>query len=267
MSKTAILKLGGSIITQKKSGKPVLKEAFVKKAAKELSLALKRKPGPKLILLHGAGSFGHPLVYKYRLKNQKLKIASFNHIGQVVRQLRDLGNELTKIFIAQGLPLVPLQTSSLFIRNKGKTILKNFSVIETILKGGGIPLLGGDLTLGGDRVYVLSADEISVLLAKRIKNSQLFFATDVEGVYKSFPPLKGEKAIELLQGQELKLFLEKNTALTTLGKHDVSGDVLGKLKQLTFLKNNKAFIFNGQKPHLISKALKGEKVKGTTIFL
>lgn len=266
MTKTAILKLGGSIITEKRQGKPVLKAAFVKRVAKELALTLKQKPQLKLILLHGAGSFGHPLVYKYRLKNRRLKSDDFRRVGEVLNALRELGTQLAKMLTEAGLPLVPLQTSSLFQRSGGKTVLKNFSVIETIAEHGGIPLLGGDLALGDKKAYVLSADEIAVILAKKIKNAQIFFASDVDGVYKSFPAQKGEQPIGLLNRNDLKSFLRKNAAKDLDFVHDVSGGMMGKLKKMLALKRKKAFVFNGQKPSLINKSLMGEKVKGTTIW-
>ncbi|TSC75325.1 MAG: aspartate/glutamate/uridylate kinase [Parcubacteria group bacterium Gr01-1014_30] len=268
MPKTIILKLGGSIITQKKLGKPVLKTAFVKKTAKQIAGALRQKPKLKLILLNGAGSFGHPLVYKYKLKNRKIETYSLRNIAEVITTLRNLGNQIAKIFAETGLPLVPLQTSSLFERQRDKTILRNFSVLETIVKRGGTPLLGGDLVLGGsDKVYILSADEIAVILAKKIKSSQILFATDVEGVYKNFPPSRSERPMKLLDRKELNSLIKKHGAIEKMGANDVSGQMPGKLKQLAFLKNKKAFVFNGQRPYLISKVLIGQTVKGTTVLL
>ncbi|MEK7519328.1 MAG: isopentenyl phosphate kinase [Patescibacteria group bacterium] len=265
---TAILKLGGSIITYKNKGRPGIKTAFVRKVAKELSQVLKNKSKIRLILLYGAGSFAHPLVYKYRLKNQPLKNSSFIHIGEVINSMRELGTQLARIFAKEGLPIIPLQTSSLIQKSGEKSFFKNFSALETTLLYQGIPLLGGDIAVGGsNKVNIISADEIAVLLSKHFKNSRIFFATDINGVYKNFPPLKKEKPLKFLNRATLKLLAGRERKKLAVQKYDVTGSMIGKLKNLLSLQNREVFIFNGQKPLLIKKALEGEKMEGTTVLL
>ena len=58
-----IVKLGGSVITDKTSDEPVLREGELKRLAHEVVSA-----GGETIVLHGAGSFGHPGAKKYNLR-------------------------------------------------------------------------------------------------------------------------------------------------------------------------------------------------------
>jgi isopentenyl phosphate kinase len=56
-----ILKLGGSIITDK-TKECTFKQEIVNKLAKEIKKAKK-----EIIIVHGAGSYGHILAEKYQL--------------------------------------------------------------------------------------------------------------------------------------------------------------------------------------------------------
>ena len=58
-----IIKLGGSVITDKSK-----KYSFRKEVADNLSKAIK-KSNKKVIIVHGAGSFGHILAKKYELNS------------------------------------------------------------------------------------------------------------------------------------------------------------------------------------------------------
>lgn len=71
-----ILKLGGSIITRKDKTKPTLNPANLERIAQEISVAKIKK----LIIIHGAGSFGHPYAQKYG-------------IGSVIKNDRELGRK------------------------------------------------------------------------------------------------------------------------------------------------------------------------------
>ncbi|MFI5414833.1 MAG: hypothetical protein ACHQ16_04100, partial [Candidatus Lutacidiplasmatales archaeon] len=57
----SVVKLGGSILTWKRE-----RESLRPKILARLSADLATAPGP-VVLLHGAGSFGHPGARKFRL--------------------------------------------------------------------------------------------------------------------------------------------------------------------------------------------------------
>jgi isopentenyl phosphate kinase len=266
--KTVILKLGGGVLTYKRSRRPVARTNVVKRIAQELAYAYQRRPQLKLIILHGAGSFAHPLVFKHKLKNRRLTNSSLPHVGRVVNNLRELGSLIAKICLQFDLPVIPLQTSSLAEVEEKKLLIKNLPIIETIIKRGGIPLFGGDMVAGKDgRSYVASADDLAVLLARHFKNSEVLFATDVDGVYKHFPQRKGVKPLRHIGRKELLNLIDKGFAPDVAKKYDVTGEMSGKLKKILQLRRKKVVIFNGQKPGLLPKALLAKKVPGTTILL
>ena len=92
-----ILKLGGSVITNKRVGKPVVRVRHVKQLAREVSrvcLDGARGSRPPLILLYGGGSFGHPLAHRYQLSGKMLSIDSLNSTifnGGLFKALRPVG--------------------------------------------------------------------------------------------------------------------------------------------------------------------------------
>ena len=57
-----ILKLGGSVITDKAADQGIVREADLLRIAKEVS-----EYRGKMIIVHGAGSFGHTYAKKYGL--------------------------------------------------------------------------------------------------------------------------------------------------------------------------------------------------------
>jgi len=68
MTQLYILKLGGSVITDKKGNKLAVKKAKLKKTASVISKVIKKKKF-KLIIVHGAGPFGHKIVTDYKIEN------------------------------------------------------------------------------------------------------------------------------------------------------------------------------------------------------
>lgn len=262
----AIIKLGGSIITDKSGGRAVVQEKLLRNIAKRLRRNLTEFPRLRIILLHGAGSFGHPLVYRFGLANQPLNAQRLVGVGQTMYAMRLLGNHLTKIFTEAGLPIVPLQTSALVrSEDRGLKILQP-STFRSILKHRGVPLLSGDLVIDKhQRIIVASADELAVVLARHFRNSTILFATDVPGVYPTFPPREHAKPFRLINRRKLRTFIEQSEAPMT--SRDVTGGMMGKLRALLALRHRTAIVFDGRKPELIREALSKKRHIGTTIKL
>ena len=61
-----ILKIGGSILTNKDSTVSEVDNVSLKRIASEIKASLDISP-KQLIIVHGAGSFGHPPAKKYKI--------------------------------------------------------------------------------------------------------------------------------------------------------------------------------------------------------
>lgn len=254
---TLILKIGGSVITQKQTGKPKLNEKAILQIAKELKTFTKSFPNIKIILLHGAGSFGHPLVYKYKLLSKPLEKKQLLGFSETICATRKLANLLAEIFLLEKLPVAPIQASVFDF--------SNFNRIEQLLKKGFIPMLGGDMSLDKkNQAFVVSADKLMVLFAKKFSAKKLFFGTDVDGVYEKFPAPKNEKPVSFLDKKSLKDLLKKMNSKNN--SYDVTGAMQGKLKEILQLSKKEIFIFNCSKPGNLIKVLSGKK-EGTRIII
>ena len=261
MRSLIILKLGGSIVTDKRGGKPVVNTRRVKRLAREVASA-KRSP---LILLYGGGSFGHPLAHKYQLSGRALSRDSLVGAGKTISAMRELGGALTDVFLDVGVPVVPLQTSSFVQERKGRIIITNYSIIEDILLHGGVPLLGGDVILADHRrTAIASADRLASELVRHFHSRRLLFATDVNGVYKRFPPRAKESPLDIIRRGELRDAAKAQTSERTA--LDVTGAMAGKLRSLLSLRNCEVNIFSGLIPGVLRNVLRGE-MHGTRVVL
>ncbi|MEK7098872.1 MAG: isopentenyl phosphate kinase [Patescibacteria group bacterium] len=258
---TDILKIGGSVVTDKKSGRPMLR-ARAQEIAREVARARLKKKG-HLIILYGGGSFGHPLAYRHRLRDRSLSVEALVGAGYTISSMRELGNHLAALFLDVGIPVVPLQTSSFVSMRRGRLHFSH-TMIETILKNGGVPLLGGDVVFSDRRTAIASADTLAAKLAKKFKKTRLFFATDVDGVYTAFPPRINERPIAVLDRVTLKNLLKRPRANNE--GTDVTGAMQGKLRALLDVHSTTAMIFNGNTRGVIVEVLSGKK-KGTQIRL
>ena len=250
------------MVTDKKSGKPVVKTIRIKRLAREIAEARHGRP---LILLYGGGSFGHPLAHRYRLFDRTLSREALIGTGKTILAMRSLGESIARVFLSEDVPVVPLQTSAFIRERKGKLLISNYAVIEDVLAHGGVPLLGGDVIIAdGCRTVILSADRLAAEFARHFKSRRLFFATDVDGVYKKFPPRFKESPLNSIRREDLRNTVKVQTSKeTTL---DVTGAMAGKLRALLPLRNCTVTIFSGLVPDVLAKVLRGES-HGTRIVL
>lgn len=263
-----ILKLGGSVITDKKSWKPIIKTSHVRRLAREIASVYfngARSLRPPLVLLYGGGSFGHPLAHQYRLSGRSLSTGTLVGAAKTTSAMCKLGMALADIFLKEGVPVVPLQTSSLAQQRNGKLVITNYSLIEDIISHGGIPLLGGDVVIADHRRTVIaSADRLASELAQHFHSRKLLFATDVNGVYKRFPARAHERPLRTIPRKELRILAASQTVRN--GVIDVTGAMAGKLHSLLSLRNCTVIIFNGLLRNALAEVLRGEEY-GTRISL
>lgn len=252
--KTIILKFGGSIITEKLSGRPRIRKKVVQQLTKELKLFVQRFPNIRIILLHGAGSFGHPLVYRHKLLEQPLTGVRLLGFAETVSSMRHMANLLTNTFLTAKLPVLPLQASAVLNEKNGAMVLFNLRQIKQILESGFIPLLGGDMGLTKkNQAVIVSADRLAVLLAKAFPISKIIFATDVDGIFNEFPPSSGEQPVPYICRNDLKCLLKNMNQQKS--RCDMTGEMQGKLQELLALQKKEVIVFNGLKPGNLTKAL------------
>lgn len=260
-----IMKLGGSLVTYKNRWMPTINEDNLKRFAKEIAEAYHlKKEKLKLILLHGAGSYGHVLATLYKVLNNDEHERRLLGFAEIQR----LQNEFNSIVCAYlqnyNLPAFPVQASASAVLENEKLIHLDIEAIKGLLSVGTIPVLYGvpafDKVLGGG---ILSGDEIIRYLAKELKPQRIIHVTDVDGIFDKDP--KVYKNAKLIKKITRKNFKKIEKSLSGSKHFDVTGGMWKKVKELFELKNIKAEIINGLREGYIKRALLGEKGLGTII--
>lgn len=239
-----IIKLGGSLITHKHSGRPVLRLDIVRKLAHELVRLRRSGHLGQCIILHGASSFGHPLVFSHRLNDRRLSHRAIPMVSQTIQSVNSLTMLITKQLLSAGLPVIALQTTSLVTGNENQWKFLGQKVLQQILLSGGIPLLSGQMVVSDNgRSVVLSADKLAIILAELLPTTRIIFCTDVDGVYAHFPPYANELPIEHIDRYELGKFIRSQTIQKK--STDVTGAMIGKLQAIAALHHGTVIIVNG----------------------
>ena len=87
-----LMKLGGSLLTNKRSQTPICHYSNIERIANIIS-----KSDKKIIIVHGAGSYAHPIVKKYDINNGVDGTESQKKaIIKARKQVRDLNEILCK---------------------------------------------------------------------------------------------------------------------------------------------------------------------------
>lgn len=245
MRNMILIKLGGSIITNKK--KPL---APRRKTIDGIASMLCKINEP-MIIVHGGGSYGHYWSVKY---NMHTKPAKYNIHG--VSVVKNSMVELNKIILDSFLKnkLNPYSLPPTGFVSGNKPITKKIGEMEKIAKTGLIPITFGDALWYGERKsFILSGDKIMTMIAKILKPRLSIFVLDVDGLYSD---LKTKKLIYELKGQKPQI--AKNTM-------DVTGGMTRKIQEATNISKMgmNVFFVNGNKPHRIVDAVRRKKFEGT----
>ncbi len=251
MRKLRILKIGGSVITDKSPGTfDVAKRDEIDKVVKEIA-----SNPENLIIVHGVGSFGHPYVEKYKLKERKdLRGVVETHLA-----CKRLNSMICEDLLDVGVNAAPIHPFSAF--RVAERLEFDVDFILSLLDNGMLPVIHGDMVYNRlkDSFDVVSGDRIVSELAEVLEVERVGFATDTDGI------LVDGEVVDEVNSDNLDEVL-KNIG-DAGSKSDVTGGMRGKvLSMLQISRKSEVFIFSGLKSGNITKFLKGERV-GTRLKL
>ena len=260
-----IVKLGGSIVTVKHGKRPAIRRAHIEKIA---SLLAKKYDSKKhsLILIHGAGSFGHLHAHAHALAE-----GTKDHPEKLFRATENqaldekLNSELATLFVEAGLPVTGMPTRTLALNNRGKIASLATETINAAVKAGTIPLLHGDMVFDSSwGLSVCSGDILVARLAKFFSAKKVFFASDVKGIFSKDPHYF--KDAELIKSASLKEIMNGSIRLGKSHSIDVTGGLSKKFSSFKDLpKLNDIFFFNGLLHNNFSFIFDQKNFLGTTI--
>jgi len=247
-----VLKLGGSVLT-KKQGYMELDQKNINSLAKMLGNSW--KSGVRdFILIHGAGSFGHPLVLKYGLDDGIRTDAQKEGMALTHAACTFLSQALIDALVKNDVPAVTVPPISIGKLSDKRISKMDSGIVTSLLSSGFLPVLHGDMMLdeklGG---AVCSGDQLVSYFGKDA--SRVILGTNVDGI------IADGKVVPRITKANLSEILKHVKGSDTA---DVTGGMRGKLEELLRI-GRPACIANALRPERIEKLLRGEKAICTIV--
>lgn len=259
-----IIKIGGSVITDKSKKKGIFRNSVVSRIAKEIAEAKKKKDFD-LILVHGAGAYPHYLTSKYKISEGLVGPKSVFGFAHIKNELFKLNNLFWSEFLRVGLAACTVQPSAIITTENGKIKTFNINIIKSFLKMGISPVLMGDDSLDKAKgIMILSGDQVVSYLGCKLKANRIIFVSDVEGVFDRNPKkYKGAKLLRKINNENFKKVIKRSESFN---KYDVSGEMKGKLLAIREeLVGVEVEIVSGLKKNAVRDTLLGKNI-GTKIL-
>ncbi|WP_066381746.1 isopentenyl phosphate kinase [Halalkalicoccus paucihalophilus] len=170
-----VLKLGGSVITEKDREETVDEERLA-------SLAETLAGHEDFVVVHGAGSFGHRYAAKHGVSRTE-----GTHDAAAVREIHAsmerLNGHVLGALGAEDVPAVPVDPFSLAYRSRDGTLGLPLDGIETTLAEGFVPVTYGDVITQREKgATIISGDELVVALAEGLDADGVGLCSTVPGV-------------------------------------------------------------------------------------
>ena len=246
MARAVIVKLGGSVITDK--SKPFSYRSDVVSAlAEEIASS-----DEKALVVHGGGSFGHTVAKQQGISSNEAA-ATAAAVSKTRGAMYDLNSLLCRTMTES--KLFPYSFSPFDVIVKaGKAPVSQW--LRGLLKSGLTPVTFGDVMLTSAGFKVLSGDLIVLELAKILEPERCVFALDADGVYE-----EGTRVIiqELSPSRVRKLQVSEGEDVT--GGMKLKLEVAAKVAAL----GPKVCFVSGYRRNEFSKALKGLEFYGTVV--
>jgi len=259
--KLTILKLGGSVVTEK--NKPLTPNI---KAIKRLAEEIHEADFKPLIIIHGGGSYGHPLAKKYNIPSGLKDYSQRLGFSETHEAMVNLNSLIIRTFLEHGIPAFGFAPSSFIITEKGRIHVFDLKALMMALEIDLIPVLYGDAVFDNKLGFtILSGDQIAAFLAVKLGARRIIMGIDVDGVYDSDP--KRNPSARLIPELSLRNLEKLMKKIGGSQAPDVTGGMMGKMLELKVAveRGIDVLIVNALLPGNIYKALIGEKVVGTRI--
>ncbi|MBN2195850.1 MAG: isopentenyl phosphate kinase family protein [Polyangiaceae bacterium] len=258
---SAVVKLGGSVITDKAGGSLTVDSTLVARIAAELA---QHRPD-RLVIVHGAGSFGHRIVMESGIHQGLADAASRLAMGETQRLQYELDAIVTRSLLEAGLPAMPVQASAAAVLSGGELVHFDTTVVRVLLDQGLVPVLYGVPAVDRERgCAILSGDVIAPFVAHAVGLEWMVHATDVDGIFTADP--RTDPSAVRISHVHRRNFAEVRACLTGSTSVDVTGGMARKVAELMAWAERglRSRIVDARIPDRVAAALRGEDV-GTLV--
>lgn len=224
---TVVLKLGGSVITEKDRPETV-DEAGLDQVVDAIAGA----PPERLVLVHGGGSFGHAAASAHGV-NRTEGTRDAGAVRAIHAAMGRLNSAVVGRLADRGVPTVPIRPFSAATRDGPGTLSLPATPVATLLDEGFVPVLHGDVVAHAGRgATILSGDEIVTSLASALAADRVGLCSTVSGV------LDETGAVI----DHIETYEAVADAIGESGETDVTGGMGGKVRALLEL-DTPAYVF------------------------
>ncbi|MEA1984050.1 MAG: isopentenyl phosphate kinase [Euryarchaeota archaeon] len=246
-----ILKIGGSVITDKNADNGLAKKGEIKRLAREISTY-----EGKLVVVHGAGSFGHPQAKRYSLVDR------FDAEGAIIthRSVKELSDMVIDSLNDAGVRAIAVHPMNCMVSSDGRITNMFLDNIRIMLDNGLVPVLHGDVVMDPVLgVSIVSGDQIVPYLGAALGASRIGVGSAEDGVLDSQGYTVADITLDNFDQVKRHIGASQST--------DVTGGMLGKVLELLELcrtSGTTSYIFNAGVGGNVLSFLRGENI-GTAI--
>jgi isopentenyl phosphate kinase len=276
MKELVLLKLGGSLITDKTRPYTPLLDVM-DDLARQLATAVRTQPELRLLIGHGAGSFGHVAASEYKTREGFPRPSPLTHrerdtnednywkgFAEVWYQASALNRYVMEALHKAGLRTIALPPSGSVIASDGQVSVWETTPIRMALAAGMVPVIFGDVVFDEVRGgTILSTENLFSYLVKAMAPDRVLLAGLEEAVWEDFPART--RRIERITPES---FEEIKHGVGASAAADVTGGMEAKVREmLDLVQENpglKIQIFSGTQPENLVRGLLGETL-GTEI--
>ena len=246
---TTVLKLGGSVLTEKDRAETVDGPAL-NRAADAVAAAV--GDPPDLVLVHGAGSFGH-----YEAEKHGVSVTAGTHDAGAAMDIHGSMKTLNRFVLdslhERGVPALPVHPFSAGARDADANLTLPTEQVATMLGEGFVPVLHGDLVAHATKgATVISGDEVIVELGTALDAERVGLCSTVPGV------LRDGEVIPRIES-----FDEVADVLGGSDATDVTGGMTGKVEQLLDLDAPASIFELDDLDRFLSGGSPGTTIEGT----
>ena len=253
-----LVKLGGSVLTDKTRLRTP-RSAAIGRLSQELASV--REP---IVIVHGAGSFGHILARKHKLNEGGSSPAKRVAAARVQADVRVLDQLVVDGLNRAGLAAVPLPPSAVLVVDDGQVSTMDLTPFLEFSSMGFTPVTFGDVVRDLKRGFsICSGDLLMLELARAFRPDRVVFAADVDGLFTADP--KRRRTAQLLASvgsEDLK-----KIEFSSVSRTDVTGSIEGKVRRMFEIAEHtdECLLVNGNVKNRVRDALRGKRVIGTRI--
>jgi isopentenyl phosphate kinase len=256
-TRLVFLKLGGSLITDKKRPR-VLRRKTLARLAEEIASAVDQVPSLQLVIGHGAGSFAHVSAKQHGTRQGVRDQEQWRGFVEVWWDAAVLNRMVVETLHTLGLPVIALPPSAAITAKNGQVERWDLGPLKAALNARLLPVIHGDVIFDRSRGgTILSTEDLFSYLAHQLQPGRLLLAGIEPGVWEDFP-VKSKIIPRITPGNYQELLPKISGSTAT----DVTGGMEDKVRQCVALSQAlpgmEISIFSGTNPGTLLEVLRGE---------